>query len=303
MLAIESTGGKEIHDEALIAADLAAIIFSLGVLASTDMRFLWSEIVKIANKYNKIPSGDTACGFANTSMILADKGLIPKVLAAVVRTATIPRSLQAYLCGAVGPSKDCAYEGPFIKTMTGVPISMEGKTSACAHLSHLGNVASAYCDLWSNESIPNIRLLSASAPVVSLELLVYDCRLMNRAIKEGKSSALKLQRWMIESDVYYDPQAYIFKPDIVLELSKKLSVIESPLEATITAIDSTLSILRNAVEKQELHLSNSELRWLNLLSAQLEAVPDNAEMLTALVESSGVYAEKIDLSEYDLVNA
>lgn len=299
MLSIESTGGKEIHDEALISADLSAIIFSLGALASSDMKFLWEEIVKISNKYIKIPAGDTACGFANTAMILADKGLIPKVLAAVVRTATIPRSLQAYLAGAIGPSKDCAYEGPFIKAITGVPISMEGKTSACAHLSHVGNIASAYCDLWSNESIPNVRLLSASAPVVSLEQLAYDCRLMNRALKDGKSSALKLQRWMIESDIYYDPQAYILKPDVVIDLSKKIMAIESPLEMTFTVIEHTLTILREAVEKKELQLSNSEQRWLNLLSSQLDTVPRDLETLSTLVQS-GIYSDKIDFAEYNL---
>lgn len=299
MLSIESTGGKEIHDEALISADLSAIIFSLGVLASSDMQFLWKEIVKIANKHNKIPAGDTACGFANTAMILADKGLIPKVLAAAVRTATIPRSLQAYRAGAIGPSKDCAYEGPYIKAITGVPISMEGKTSACAHLSHVGNIASAYCDLWSNESIPNLRLLSASAPVVSLEQLVYDCRLMNRALKDGKNSALKLQHWMIESDIYYDPQAYIFKPDVVIDLSKKISQFDSPLEMTFFAVEYTLTLLREAVEKKELQLGNSEQRWLSILSSQLDAIPRDSDSLLGLVQS-GIYSDKIDFSEYDL---
>ena len=33
MLAIESTGGKELHDDALIAADLPAAVLALGVLA------------------------------------------------------------------------------------------------------------------------------------------------------------------------------------------------------------------------------------------------------------------------------
>ena len=43
--------------------------------------------------------------------------------------------------GAVGPSKDCAYEGPVMKVVSCVPISMEGKSSSCAHFSPLGNIA------------------------------------------------------------------------------------------------------------------------------------------------------------------
>jgi len=57
------------------------------------------------------------------AMVLAEQKLIPRLLAAVVRVATVPRSLVAYEMGAVGPSKDCAYEGPYIKAIAGIPIS------------------------------------------------------------------------------------------------------------------------------------------------------------------------------------
>ena len=61
-----------------------------------------------------------------------------------------------------------------MKAIAGVPISMEGRTAACAHLSPVGNIAQALCDCWSNESVQNVRLLSAFAPTVSLEQLAYD---------------------------------------------------------------------------------------------------------------------------------
>ena len=123
MFSIESTGGKEVHDEALINADLQGIIFSLGILGVSDMNYIWKRIVRISKKYDIIPAGDTACGFANTAMVLADKGMIPKTLAALDRVATVVRSLQAYLSGAIGPSKDCAYEGPYIKAISGILLS------------------------------------------------------------------------------------------------------------------------------------------------------------------------------------
>ena len=60
-----------------------------------------------------------------------------------VRVISVVRTLVAVEEGAVGPDKDCGYEGPYLKAITGIPISMEGKTSACAHSSPVGNVAAA----------------------------------------------------------------------------------------------------------------------------------------------------------------
>lgn len=125
-LSVESTGGKEIHDDALINADLPSVLFSLGVLGVRDIHFLWGHIVDIAQRNGCMAAGDSACGFGNTAMVLADRGMIPKVFATVVRVATVQRSLAAFEMGAVGPSKDCAYEGPFLKAIAGIPLAMEG---------------------------------------------------------------------------------------------------------------------------------------------------------------------------------
>jgi methanol---5-hydroxybenzimidazolylcobamide Co-methyltransferase len=299
MLSIESTGGKEVHDEALLNADLSGIVFSLGILAVRDMQFLWKRVIDISDKYNVIPAGDTACGFANTAMILADKGMIPKTLAAVVRVASVVRSLQAYLVGAKGPSKDCAYEGPFIKAITGVPISMEGKSSACAHLSHLGNIASAAADLWSNESVQNVKLLSTYAPVVSLEQLIYDCRLMNLAAKKGNDFSLQYRNIMVESDAAMDPQAYILKPEIIIELSQKIIQKNNPYEMTLAAVDETLKVLNAAVDKGEIKINETETRWLNMLSMQLDTIPQDEKAMIEMMKS-GVYVDRFLPEEYDL---
>ena len=73
-------------------------------------------------------------------------GLIgARVFAAVVRAVSAVRTLVCYECGAVGPGKDCGYENPILKAITGFPIAMEGKTAACAHLSPVGNIAAAAC--------------------------------------------------------------------------------------------------------------------------------------------------------------
>ena len=125
ILSIESIGGKEVHDQALMYGDFPGIVFALGVLAPRDMSWLWEQIGKICAAHPGVVSGgDSACGFANTAMQLAHQKMLPEVLAAVVRAMSAVRSLAAFEQGAVGPSKDCAYEGPVIKAITGRPISM-----------------------------------------------------------------------------------------------------------------------------------------------------------------------------------
>ena len=297
MLSIESTGGKELHDQALVQADLVGIVFALGVLAVQDMRFLWSRIVEIARKESIIPAGDTACAFANTAMILADKNMIPRILAALIRVGSVVRSLEAYRVGAIGPSKDCAYEGPYVKAIYGVPISMEGRSSACAHLSTVGNIAAACCDLWSNESVLNARLLSTDAPIVSMEQLIYDCRLMNAALAEGSEAALALQRWHVESDVYLDPQAWVLQPDVVLEISREIVIVNEPLKAILAAMDMALASIRKASTSGQLQLSTVELRWLDHLSSQLELVPRDQDELLAQVRSRNLH-NLFSLDEY-----
>ncbi len=187
LLSIESVGGKELHDEALVNGDLAGSLFSCAFSANVTCASCGRISQKIAAKHGVKCAGDTACGFGNTAMVLAEQKMIPRVFAAVVRAITAVRSLVAYECGAVGPGKDCGYENPILKAITGYPMAMEGKTSACAHLSPMGNLAAACCDTWSNESVQNIKLLGGMAPTCYMEQLIYDCRLMNTARSHGES--------------------------------------------------------------------------------------------------------------------
>ncbi len=217
----------------------------------------------------------------------------------MIRVLTVARSLVAYEAGAVGPSKDCAYEGPYIKAITGYPISMEGSEAACAHLSPVGNIARAVPDLWSNESINNVRLLGGMAPVVSLEHLIYSTRLMNVASGHGPQAARILRDWMVESDAQLDPQAYVLMPSVVLSLSKEIIAEPTPYLRTRRAALSTLEILRIASSNQELSLSRLEMKWLDKLSKQSDQLPEDENELINLVLPM-IDQSKIRLSEYGL---
>jgi len=273
LLSIESTGGKEIHDEALMMCDIKACMFALSVLGVRDMKMLWSNIVAIAKKNNRIAGGDTACGFGNTAMVLAERQFIPTVFAAVIRAITAVRTLVAIEEGAVGPDKDCGYEGPFLKAITGTPISMEGKTSACAHFSPLGNIAACCADLWSNESVQNVKLLSGKAPTVYMEQLEYDARLMNTALKSGGSTATTLQHLFAASDQALDPQAIVLAPKNVIAISEEIVKGGNYVDASVRAAQKALNIIEEAHKSGELLLPEVELPWIEMLRDSLSEIP------------------------------
>ena len=299
LLAIESIGGKDIHDDAIMFCDINKSLFALGVLGARDMKKLWTEITSIANKTGTISSGDTACGFGNTAMVLADKGYVPRVFSAVVRVMTAVRSLVAIENGAVGPHKDCGYVGVYVKAITGTPIAMEGKTSACAHLSPVGNIAACVADLWSNESIQNIKLLGGMAPTVYMEQLIYDCRLMNQATKRGDDTRILMRDLLADSDSKLDPQAYILRPDVVLDISNELVKYSDPFSRTKAAALLAIDRLRTAANNNEVIITEREKPWLDDMQAQLETVPtDEQQFISEMIEENT--SEKFVPAKYDL---
>jgi methanol---5-hydroxybenzimidazolylcobamide Co-methyltransferase len=273
LLSIESVGGKEVHDDALMNGDLRGVIFGLCVLGVRDMRFLWSRLNEIAKRHGVHAAGDTACGFANTAMVLAEQKMIPRVFAAVVRAISAVRTLVCYECGAVGPGKDCAYENPIIKAITGFPMAMEGKTAACAHLSPLGNIAAATCDTWSNESVQNIKLLGGMAPTCFLEQLIYDCRLMNESLADGAQAALQYQSWMVRSDVFRDPQAFVIAPESAIEIGRAIVGAPDSYRAGIAAGRTALQLIVEAHEDGALKIPVREVPWLKRLEQAFETLP------------------------------
>ena len=298
ILSIESVGGKEVHDQALMYGNIRGIVFALGVLAPRDMAWLWDQISALCSRGDRtvVPGGDTACGFANTAMQLAHQKMLPEVLATVVRAMSGARSLVAFEHGAVGPSKDCAYEGPIIKAITGCPIAMEGKSATCAHFSPLGNIASAMCDLWSNESVQNVRLLSGNAPEAYAETLAYDCRLMN--VATARHQALTLRDWLTESDEWLSPQAAILSPRATCRIAEAIVSTPDPYRRTIAAGQTAVAVLRDGLASGTLKLSPKEQTWLDRIDTELESLPTTEEEL--LGEMTETYSAFFHAKSYGL---
>jgi methanol--5-hydroxybenzimidazolylcobamide Co-methyltransferase len=298
-LSIESIGGKEIHDDAIMFCDISKSLFALSILGTKDMSKLWQAIVDIADKTGTIAAGDTACGFGNTAMVLADRGYVPRVFASVVRVMTAVRSLVAFEEGAVGPHKDCGYEGVYIKAITGSPISMEGKSSACAHLSPVGNIAAALADLWSNESVQNIKLLGSMAPTVSLEQLAYDCRLMNTAAAKGSKYSILIRDLLSDSDSKLDPQAYILRPDVVVKIAGEMIKENGHFNRTKRAAQVTIDELRKAIADKKVFVEEKDSMWLDTIESQLELIPaDEETFIQQMLEENE--SDKFEPKKYDM---
>jgi methanol--5-hydroxybenzimidazolylcobamide Co-methyltransferase len=154
-------------------------------------------------------------------------------------------------------------------------MAMEGKSSACAHLSPMGNLAAAACDTWSNESVQNIKLLGGMAPTCYMEQLTYDCRLMNQARKSGKEGARMLQRWFVESDAALDPQAFILSPESSVELARAIVTSDSHYHAGLAVARKAIELMRDAHAAGQLRIAENEADWLDNLTDELDELPED----------------------------
>lgn len=276
---IESMGGKSVSDYGISRGDIKAILFGIGVLGSIDMEYLWTKIVKICRKYDCRPAGDTDCGQANTAMFMGG-GLLDKdcahTIAALARAMSAARSLVAVECGAVGPLKDCGYENPIIKAITGVPISTEGKNAVCAHSDLMGNLICGVTDVWSNESVYNEQEMGGTSPEVWLQATGFEAALMNTAIQTGQAKVLRDLYTL--TDKYRDPQGLILAYDNAYRIGK--AIVEYGKDPYLRSRAAALEagkIINEAVESKKLYLTRFEKASLDNAMKVLEGLPMEAD--------------------------
>ncbi len=278
MLAVESMGGKEVFDYAILRNDLPGILYGIGVLGSMDMEMIWQDIASVAKKNNVIASGDTDCAQANTAMFIAG-GLLDKnlahTIAIIARSISAARSLVAYEAGAVGPGKDCGYENTIVKAIAGVPIAQEGKTSTCAHSDLMGNLTMQCCDLWSNESVEYHGEFGGTTVQCWSETLAYDCALMNVALDSGNAKILR--DMFAASDMYRDAQGYVLAYPNAYRVGQAIAKDGNDiyLRARNAAIESIKIVEEGA--KGKLELSRFEANALANARTALEALTDDKE--------------------------
>jgi len=280
-VSIESMGGKEVFDYALIRQDMAGILMGIGYLGSIDMEWCWNQIVAICKKNNCIPGGDTNCSEANTAMFMAG-GMtskdVPHVYAALCRAISAARTMVAYECGATGPTKDCAYEDPIVKAMTGVPITTEGKTSACGHSDLASNLIAAVCDLWSNEAVEYHDMFGATTTSVFAEILGYDCAQFNAAIDLGL--AKEMQTILVNSDAYRDSHSLILVPDNAWAIGNE--IVKNTSKGYYTRARA------GAMKAGSIILADTKMK---LTAFEKEALEDAMKQMEALPEDEGNFLD------------
>jgi methanol---5-hydroxybenzimidazolylcobamide Co-methyltransferase len=273
IVSIESMGGKEVFDHSIIRNDITGLLFSQAVLGGRDMGWLWPQIVEIATRHGAIPGGDTDCAQANTAMFMAS-GLIakdvPHSLAALSRAISVSRSLVAYECGAVGPGKDCGYENPILKAITGLPMSTEGKSCACAHSSLCGNVMAAVCDLWANEAVEYHQMFGGSSPAVFAEILGYDVAAMNTSITLGYQK--EYQACLINSDRYRSLHGFILCPDNAWAIGK--AVVDNSESDYVRARAAASTCAELMLGDPQLYFTAFEKESLLNYLKEMDSLPD-----------------------------
>ena len=278
LLSVESMGGKEVFDYAVLRNDIGGMLYAIGCLGSIDMEMIWTDIAAIAKKTGTVAAGDTDCAQANTAMFIAG-GLLDKnlahTLAILARAISAPRSLVAYESGAVGPGKDCGYENIIVKAITGMPMTQEGKTSTCAHSDVMGNLIMQCCDCWSNESVEYHGEFGGTTVQCWSETLAYDCALMNTAL-ETKNDKI-LRDLLMLSDRYRDPQSYVLAYDNAYKVGQ--AIVKDGdniyLRAKNAAVECCNIVSEGAAGK--LSLSRFETKALADAKASLDALPDDMD--------------------------
>jgi methanol--5-hydroxybenzimidazolylcobamide Co-methyltransferase len=110
-----------------------------------------------------------------------------------------------------------------------------------------------------------------------MEQLIYDCRLMNRARADGKASARTLQRWLVESDVATDPQAFIISPESAVELARAIVTSDSHYHAGVAVARKAVALLKDAYANGRLHVAENEVDWFDTLNDTLDDLPENED--------------------------
>ncbi len=276
IISIESLGGKELSDYAIIRNDIVGLLFAQAVLGGRDSEWLWLQIVEIARQYGCIAGGDTDCAQANTAMFMAGgfrSKDVPHTLAALSRAIAAGRTLVAYECGARGPGKDCAYENPIVKAVAGIPISTEGKTSACAHMDLCGNVMAAVCDLWSNEAVEYHAMFGGSTAAVFAEILGYDVAGMNAALQLGYQK--EFQACLVNSDRFRSPHGFLLSPDNAWTIGK--AIVDNNQSYYARGRAAAITCGRLILGEPRLRLTAFEHDALTGFMRELDALPDDEQ--------------------------
>ncbi|NMA67672.1 MAG: methanol--corrinoid methyltransferase, partial [Clostridiaceae bacterium] len=122
---------------------------------------------------------------------------------------------------------------------------------------------------------------------------------MNEASTKGKEQALLLRDLLTDSDSRFDPQAYVLRPDVVLEISQEIVKETGHFNRTRAAALAAIDQLRKAVGQKRILIEERELSWLDTMENQIEEIPhDEQEFIHRMIEENA--SDKFKPEKYDL---
>jgi len=197
---------------------------------------------------------------------------IPRTFSAVTRAIASARTLVAIEAGATGPDKDCGYEGPILKAISGRPSAQEGKGAQDSHADLMGNLTAQVCDLWSNESVEYHAEFGGSSVQCWLGVIGYEAALMNsaKAMKQDKV----LRDLYMTSDRFRAPEAYCIAYDNAYRIGQAIvGEGKSYYLRAKAAGQKACELLQAANDSGKLKMSKQEKETLQKMTADLASLP------------------------------
>jgi methanol--5-hydroxybenzimidazolylcobamide Co-methyltransferase len=96
---------------------------------------------------------------------------------------------------------------------------------------------------------------------------------MNQALADGRDAALLYRKWMVASDAYRDPQAFILSPASAIAIAQAIVRAPTPYDAAKAAAFTALQLIRHAHKDGLLRINPRELPWLDRLQKTLDSLP------------------------------
>jgi len=147
--------------------------------------------------------------------------------------------------------------------------------------------------------VQNIKLLGGMAPTCYVEQLIYDCRLMNAALADGRDSALLYRKWMIDSDAGLDPQAFILTPANAITIAQAIVSAPNAYDAGKQAALAAIRLLRDGAAAGQLKIGPREVPWLDMMQDTVEELPADEgvfiDQMMGLVDTTKFVAADYDL--------
>jgi methanol--5-hydroxybenzimidazolylcobamide Co-methyltransferase len=122
---------------------------------------------------------------------------------------------------------------------------------------------------------------------------------MNEATKRGEATRLLMRDLLVDSDSYYDPQAYVLRPDVVMDISQEILSAEGHFGRVRKAAEVTIQVLKDAFKAGKVNIEDRELSILDGLQEQVASITnDELQFIEEMKDECDPV--KFDPKKYDL---